>query len=194
MLTRDAAGDLHRAGAVRDDRRASWNAGGRPRRTEPAAGGRAMKRMHCCGTRRLAARPAAPWARTTSGRRSPCPAQFRGAPRRAADPAASIADTKWQDLFPDPTSEPDGRRRRWQHNFDLRIAAERVEEARAQLGITRANQYPFLDAQAGFTGRAAPRVGSNTFVPAGHEAEQSPTPRWARRFPGSWTSGAACAV
>ena len=41
------------------------------------------------------------------------------------------------------------------NNFDLRIAAERVQEARAQLGITRANQFPFLDAQAGFTGTAA---------------------------------------
>ena len=31
------------------------------------------------------------------------PGEFRGAPRGAADPAASLADTKWQDLFPDQT-------------------------------------------------------------------------------------------
>ncbi len=60
-----------------------------------------------------------------------------------ADPAASIADTKWQDLFPDPTLNQMVTTA-LAHNFDLQIAAERVEEARAQLGITRANQYPFV--------------------------------------------------
>ena len=70
-------------------------------------------------------------------------------------------------IRPPPSPTPSGRicfptrsSTRWSttalaHNFDLRIAAERVEEARAQLGITRANQYPFVDAQAGFTRRAA---------------------------------------
>jgi outer membrane protein TolC len=31
------------------------------------------------------------------------------------------------------------------HNFDLRIAVERVQQARAQLGIASANKYPFVD-------------------------------------------------
>jgi multidrug efflux system outer membrane protein len=34
------------------------------------------------------------------------------------------------------------------HNTDLRIAAARVDEARAQLGITRADQYPAVNAGA----------------------------------------------
>ena len=86
------------------------------------------------------------------------PGEFRSptaapdsAPNAASDPAASIADTKWQDLFPDPTLTQMVTTA-LAHNFDLRIAAERVEQARSQLGITRANQYPFLDVQAGFTG------------------------------------------
>jgi multidrug efflux system outer membrane protein len=83
------------------------------------------------------------------------PGEFRGAPAPAPnagpEPAASLSDTKWQDLFPDPILNQLVTTA-LEHNFDLRIAAERVEQARAQLGITRANQYPFLDLQAGFSG------------------------------------------
>ena len=53
------------------------------------------------------------------------------------------------------------------HNFDLQIAAQRVEEARAQLGITRANQYPFLDAQAGFAAQRYSSIGATPLIPAG---------------------------
>ena len=93
------------------------------------------------------------------------PDQFRGTVPPATG-AASFADTKWQELFPDPTltqlvtSALD-------HNFDLRIAAERIEQARAQLGVTRANQLPFLDLQAGVTGSRSSSVGANNFVRAG---------------------------
>jgi len=75
----------------------------------------------------------------------PLPDQFHAAAQ--PESAASIADAKWFDLFNDDTLKQlvttaiD-------RNFDLRIAAERVQEARATLGIARANQYPFLDAQA----------------------------------------------
>ena len=98
------------------------------------------------------------------------PGQFRGAPP-AADPAASIADTKWQDLFSDPTLNQMVTTA-LAHNFDLQIAAERVEEARAQLGITRANQYPFVSVQAGFTS-AARLVHRRQFASAGrHQLER----------------------
>jgi multidrug efflux system outer membrane protein len=95
------------------------------------------------------------------------PDQFRGAPPAAAGAAAaSIADSKWQELFPDETlvqlvnSALQG-------NFDLQITAERIQEARAQLGIARANQFPFVTAQAGLTGTQVSSVGSNTFVRPG---------------------------
>jgi outer membrane protein, multidrug efflux system len=93
------------------------------------------------------------------------PEQFRGAAPPAAG-AASFADTKWQELFPDPTLNQLVTTA-LEHNFDLRIAAERIEQARAQLGITRANQFPFLDVQAGLTGSRSSSVGSSTFVRAG---------------------------
>jgi multidrug efflux system outer membrane protein len=101
------------------------------------------------------------------------PGGFRGAPA-STDPAASIADTKWQDLFPDPTLNQMVATSLKQ-NFDLLIAVQHVEEARAQLGITRANQYPFVDAQGGFTGSRASSIGSNTFVPAGLNLSSSYT-------------------
>jgi len=96
------------------------------------------------------------------------PAAYRGtpAPAAGADPAASLADTKWQDLFPDPAMNQIVATS-LANNFDLRIAAERVQEARAQLGITRANQFPFLDVQAGLTATRPSSTGSNTFVRAG---------------------------
>lgn len=93
------------------------------------------------------------------------PDQFRGATPPAAG-AASVADSKWQELFPDPTltqlvtTALD-------HNFDLQIAAERIEQARAQLGATRANQLPFLDLQTALTGARSSSVGSSNFVRAG---------------------------
>jgi multidrug efflux system outer membrane protein len=80
----------------------------------------------------------------------PVPGAFRNAPPAGADPAASIADTKWQNLFSDETLNQMVTKA-LANNFDLRIAAERAQEARAQLGITRANQFPFVDAQATFS-------------------------------------------
>ena len=103
------------------------------------------------------------------------PGEFRGAPpaapNAASDPAASIADTKWQDLFPDQTLNQMVATA-LAHNFDLRIAAERVEQARAQLGVTRANQYPFVSAQAGFTAARSSSLAAFP-VPAGTKLSSS---------------------
>src|SRR5260370_15016782 len=86
------------------------------------------------------------------------PGQFRGAaPQKVGD--ASIADTKWQDLFNDAVL---GQlvETALQKNFDLRIAAERVQQARAQLDSRRANLFPFIDGQVGFTANRTSTVGS----------------------------------
>lgn len=94
------------------------------------------------------------------------PAGFRGAPAEGSMPAVSLADTKWQDLFPDPVLNQMVTAA-LEHNFDLLIAAQRVEEARSQLGITRANQYPFVDAQAGFTAQRISSIGATPGIPPG---------------------------
>ncbi len=94
------------------------------------------------------------------------PGEFRGAPKPGANPEASLADTKWQNLFSDQTLTQMVNTALAQ-NFDLLVAAQRVEQGRAQLGITRANQYPFVDVQAGFTDARGSSIGANSFVPSG---------------------------
>jgi multidrug efflux system outer membrane protein len=73
----------------------------------------------------------------------PAPETWRDGPP-AAD-LASLADVAWWDLFHD-----DELRRLMQvaleANKDLRIAVTRVEQARAQLGITRSAQFPEVTA------------------------------------------------
>ncbi|MEO8597707.1 MAG: efflux transporter outer membrane subunit [Candidatus Solibacter sp.] len=101
------------------------------------------------------------------------PPEFRAAPPDASG-AAALADTKWQDLFADQTLNQMVTTA-LANNFDLRIAAERVEEARAQLGVTRANQFPELSVQAGVTAARSSSAGANTFVPAGTKIQSSYT-------------------
>ena len=103
--------------------------------------------------------------RTISGRRPTCRPNF---PALRPTPE-SIADRKWFDLFQDDTLQQLVTTA-LEHNFDVRIAAERVLEARAQYGITRANLFPTLDASGQFTAIAQ---FVDRFIPvhrAGHES------------------------
>jgi len=88
------------------------------------------------------------------------PAQYRGLPEdQAARPeTGSIADEKWSEVFQD--QELQGLiRTALQNNYDVRIAAARVLEARAQLGITRADQFPSLGSGAGIASQRNPKIG-----------------------------------
>jgi multidrug efflux system outer membrane protein len=68
------------------------------------------------------------------------PQTFRGA--SAATPAAgSFGDEKWWDVFQDPQLQA-LIRTALQQNYDVRIAATRILQAQAQLGIARGNQLP----------------------------------------------------
>jgi outer membrane protein, multidrug efflux system len=69
----------------------------------------------------------------------PIPGQFYGA--NGAPSAASLADAPWFDVFGDPTLRAliDEALR---NGYDARIAAARVEEARARFGIVNADRYP----------------------------------------------------
>jgi multidrug efflux system outer membrane protein len=90
------------------------------------------------------------------------PAQFPGSPASKE----SIADKKWFDLFQDATLKQLVETALGK-NFDVRIAAERVLEARAQFGITRANLFPTLDAQGSFTASRSSSIGSFPFITPG---------------------------
>jgi multidrug efflux system outer membrane protein len=60
---------------------------------------------------------------------------------------ASIADQKWWELFQDQQLQQ-LIHTALEQNYDVRIAAARILEAQAQLGITRANQFPQANAGA----------------------------------------------
>ncbi len=76
------------------------------------------------------------------------PGQYRGAPTGGPPSTQSFGDLKWWTVFRDPVLE--GLiKEALANNYDLRVAATRVMQASAALGITRADQYPAATATAG---------------------------------------------
>jgi multidrug efflux system outer membrane protein len=98
----------------------------------------------------------------------PAPPAFRGAETTAA--AQSLADVKWFDLFQDPTLTDlvtDALR----DNFDLRIAAERVLQAREIARIARADRFPTVDATADLVSTRFSQTGANRAIPRGVDSD-----------------------
>jgi multidrug efflux system outer membrane protein len=75
----------------------------------------------------------------------PVPQNFRAPEPLPAPQAASLADLKWFEIFKDEQLQELTRTALVQ-NYDLRDAVARVEQARANLGITRSNQFPQVNA------------------------------------------------
>jgi len=73
------------------------------------------------------------------------PANFRAPEPLPSSQAASLADLKWFEVFKDEKLQGLVRTA-LEQNYDLRDAVARVEQARANLGITRSNQLPQLTA------------------------------------------------
>ncbi|HEY6250291.1 MAG TPA: efflux transporter outer membrane subunit [Candidatus Angelobacter sp.] len=92
------------------------------------------------------------------------PPTFRGlTPKEAAQSdAKSFADEKWWDVFQDEQLK-DLIKTALQQNYDVRIAAARILEAQARLGITRADQFPSIVAGAGTSNQ---RNAQQKFLPA----------------------------
>ncbi|HEY3458010.1 MAG TPA: efflux transporter outer membrane subunit [Bryobacteraceae bacterium] len=68
---------------------------------------------------------------------------------------SSLGDEKWWAVFDDPVLQ------RFIHtalaqNYDVRIAATRILQAQARLGITRADQFPTLSGSLGFSAQKIP--------------------------------------
>jgi multidrug efflux system outer membrane protein len=97
-----------------------------------------------------AAAPAADPSRT-DGRSEPAP---DGQPPQTA--AAPFGDQKWWDVFHDPQLQQ-LIRAAVQQNYDVRIAATRILQAQAVLGITRADQLPTVNAGASGTNDRFPQ-------------------------------------
>ena len=87
------------------------------------------------------------------------PSVYRGvSDEQAVKPdAASFGDEKWWDAFQDDALR-DLIRSALQQNYDVRIAAARVLEARALLGIVRADQLPEVNAAASVVNQRLPQA------------------------------------
>src|SRR6201981_3301998 len=65
--------------------------------------------------------------------------------------AASYADLAWWQVFQDPQLQ-ELIRIALKQNYDLQIATERINEARAQVAITRSNLFPQVQGNGNFSG------------------------------------------
>ena len=97
------------------------------------------------------------------------PQTFRAPAPLPAPEAASLADLKWWDVFRDEKLQ-ELIRTALAQNYDLRDAVTRVEAARANLGITRSDQFPNLAAGADVSTIRISRNGQSplpaSFVPS----------------------------
>jgi outer membrane protein, multidrug efflux system len=84
------------------------------------------------------------------------PGTYRGlAPDAGPQTAASLGDEKWWEVFQDPQLQGLIREALSQ-NYDVRIAATRVLQAQAVLGITRADQFPTVTGGASSSNERLP--------------------------------------
>jgi outer membrane protein, multidrug efflux system len=76
----------------------------------------------------------------------------------APESSASLGDEKWWEVFRDPQLQS-LIRSALKNNYDVRIAATRVLQAQAQLGITRADQLPSLSGGGNISSQQNPQIG-----------------------------------
>src|SRR5246500_4411603 len=91
------------------------------------------------------------------------PTGYRSAMPDQPAAAASLGNEKWWDVYQDPVLAV-LIHTALQQNYDVRIAASRVLEAQAQLGITRANQLPSASVGASIYSQQNAKT-SNQFPP-----------------------------
>jgi NodT family efflux transporter outer membrane factor (OMF) lipoprotein len=98
------------------------------------------------------------------------PASWLTGPKEKVPPARSLpvakpVDPQWWALFNDPMLT--GLEQRVaSENLDVQLAATRLAESRAQLGITRASEFPTLNANGSYTRQKSSDVGEFAAVPS----------------------------
>src|SRR5712672_3995768 len=92
------------------------------------------------------------------------PGTYRGLAEEEAGKTepGSLGDQKWWEVFQDEQLRS-LIRTSLQQNYDVRIAGARILQAQAQLGITRADQFPSVGAGAGISDSRSPK---GKFFPA----------------------------
>ena len=85
------------------------------------------------------------------------PTNFRAEPAssNAAEATTTLGDEQWVEIFQDATLQRLDQEA-LQNNLDLRIAAQRVLEAQAQVGITRSQQLPSVNGGASYSALQIP--------------------------------------
>jgi outer membrane protein, multidrug efflux system len=88
------------------------------------------------------------------------PGTYRGDSQSSTASSESLGGEKWWEVFQDPVLQQ-LIRTALQQNYDVRIAASRILQAQAQLGITRANQFPMVSAGAQAFSERNPKISSS---------------------------------
>ena len=98
---------------------------------------------------------------------------------------ASLADQKWWELFQDKELQQ-LIHTALEQNYDVRIAATRILEAQAQLGIIRSNQFPQVNAGATTAIQRIPAEASLTVATNGSATQLSVSAAWELDFWGKF--------
>ncbi|HEX8894680.1 MAG TPA: transporter, partial [Terriglobales bacterium] len=85
------------------------------------------------------------------------PSDYRAAAPDPVAEASSLGNEQWWQVYQDPVLTQLIHTAITQ-NYDVRIAATRVLEAQAQLGIVRSNQFPSANIGAGIFSQQNPKV------------------------------------
>jgi outer membrane protein, multidrug efflux system len=88
------------------------------------------------------------------------PGVYRADSQSSISSAESLGNEKWWEVFQDPVLQQ-LIRTAFEQNYDVRIAASRVLQAQAQLGITRANQFPTVSAGTQVFSEGNPKISSS---------------------------------
>ena len=94
------------------------------------------------------------------------PPAFRGSSeaQQAGTQTESFADLPWWEVFHDAELR-ELIRTALKQNYDLQLAVERVNAARAQVGIVRSNQFPQVSVDPNFSGgKSDQKIKSNIFM------------------------------
>jgi len=94
------------------------------------------------------------------------PDEFRGRPADAPHDARTIADEPWTTVFDDDVLRQ-LLTTALARNYDVRIAASRIEQVEAQYRITRADRFPTVTGQATAQGQHGTVVNGETLPTAG---------------------------
>ena len=82
--------------------------------------------------------------------------------QETAPNAASLADLPWWEVFKDPQLQA-LIQEALKNNYDVRIAATRIEQSRQQLAIAHSLYYPQIGYGASITGQRSPGIQTGTY-------------------------------